>query len=266
MDDVAAAANARRALALVDLTDLNDNCTAVDVARLCNRAMGLYGITAAVCVWPRFVAQAADLVRSSGVRVATVVNFPAGGVDVAATVAETSQAVADGADEIDMVLPYASFLAGHIDVAVSMVRAVRVVAQPPMKMKVILETGEYPDLDRVAAAARLAIEHDADFIKTSTGKTSLSATLGAAVTILEQIRRSGRPVGIKPSGGIRTLDDATRYLVAADEMMGPAWATPATFRFGASGLLDAVEAAIAVTDTAVRASAADDAVPLPGSY
>ena len=76
MDDVAAAANARRALALVDLTDLNDNCTAVDVARLCNRAMGLYGITAAVCVWPRFVAQAADLVRSSGVRVATVVNFP----------------------------------------------------------------------------------------------------------------------------------------------------------------------------------------------
>lgn len=266
MDVNAAGVIARRALALVDLTDLGDHCTADDISRLCDRATGPFGNTAAVCVWPRFVAQAADRLRGSGVRVATVVNFPAGGTDVGATVAETAQAVADGADEVDVVLPYLSFLAGHTAVAASMVQAVRTSAQPPMKMKVILESGEYPDLDHVAAAARLAIEQGADFVKTSTGKTSVSATMGAAVTILEQIRRSGRPVGIKPSGGIRTLDDAARYLATADEMMGPAWATPATFRFGASGLLDALEAAVAAGQSGSPAAPGVDARPEHSDY
>ena len=248
MDSDEAAALARRALALVDLTDLSDTCTLADIDALCDRAVGPYGSTAAVCIWPRFVAQAVERLRDrGGVRVATVVNFPAGGTDVGATVAETVQAVANGADEIDLVLPYVSFLAGYSSVAVSMVQAVRVAAPPPMKLKVILESGEYPDLDHVAAAARIAIDNDADFVKTSTGKSAVSATMAAAVTILEQIRRSGRPVGIKPSGGIRTLDDAGRYLAIADEMMGPSWATPATFRFGASGLLDALETAIAAS-------------------
>lgn len=255
MDPDAAAALARRALALVDLTDLGETTSAEAIDQLCTRAVGPHGSTAAVCVWPRFVAQAADRLRGSAVRVATVVNFPAGGSDVAATVAETVQAVADGADEIDLVLPYTSFLAGYTEIATSMVQAVRIAAQPPMKLKVILETGEYPDLDHVAAAARLAIEHGADFVKTSTGKTPVSATTAATVTILEQIRRSGRPVGCKPSGGIRTLDDAARYLTIADEMMGPAWATPATFRFGASGLLDALEAAIQAAPSASSTSA-----------
>jgi deoxyribose-phosphate aldolase len=263
MDPAEAAAVAKRALALVDLTELNETCTVADVDQLCDRAVGPFGSTAAVCVWPRFVTQAADRLRDSAVRVATVVNFPEGSTDVATTVAETVQAVAAGADEIDLVLPYLSFLAGYPEIAASMVVAVRVAAQPPMKLKVILESGEYPDLDHVAAAARLAIENDADFVKTSTGKSTRSATLGAAVTILEQIRRSGRPVGIKPSGGVRTVDDVARYLVAADEIMGPSWATPATFRFGASGLLDALEATIAAAmpggsvSVAERASSGD---------
>lgn len=244
MDVEAAAGLARRALALVDLTDLGDTCSAADIDRLCRRAVGPHGSTAAVCVWPRFVAQAADALRGSGVQIATVVNFPAGTADVSSTVAETALAIAQGADEIDVVLPYQSFLAGHAAVAASMVQAVRTSAQPPMKLKVILESGEYPDLEHVGSAARLAIENGADFVKTSTGKTSVSATIGAAVAILEQIRLAGGQVGIKPSGGIRTLDDAALYLAAADQMMGAAWATPATFRFGASGLLDALEAAI----------------------
>ena len=247
MDPDEAAALAGRALALVDLTDLSDTCRLVDIDALCDRAVGPYGSTAAVCIWPRFVAHAVERLRDREVRVATVVNFPAGGTDVGATVAETVLAVANGADEIDVVLPYVSFLAGYAPVAVSMVQAVRVATPPPMKLKVILESGEYPDLDHVATAARIAIDNDADFVKTSTGKSSVSATMAAAVTILEQIRRSGRPVGIKPSGGIRTVDDAGRYLAIADEMMGPSWATPATFRFGASGLLDALEATIAAS-------------------
>jgi deoxyribose-phosphate aldolase len=177
-----------------------------------------------------------------------VVNFPAGGEDVLATVAETEQALADGADEIDLVLPYHAFLEGRIGDAAAMVTAVRAAVGAPAHLKVILESGGYPSLDHVRAAARLAIDHGADFVKTSTGKTAVSATIAASVMILDAIRTGAaagdRRVGFKPSGGIRTLDDAARYLAVADEMMGPSWATPETFRFGASGLLDALEAEV----------------------
>ena len=236
---------ARRALGLLDLTDLGDNATAEATDHLCGRAVGMFGSTAAVCVWPRFVSQARRRLVGSGVRVATVVNFPAGGDDIESVHAETSSALADGADEIDLVLPYRSFLAGRTGDAAAMIDAVRLVTTEPRLLKVILETGEYPSTDRVRAAARLAIDHGADFVKTSTGKTAVSATDGAVIAILDEIRASDRPVGIKPSGGIRTLHDANRYLAHADRIMGADWATPATFRFGASGLLDELEAVIA---------------------
>lgn len=236
---------ALRALPLVDLTDLSDDCTPDAIARLCTRAVGPYGSTAAVCVWPAFVAQAAELVGGTGVAVATVVNFPHGGGDTDTTIGETVQALADRADEIDLVLPYHSFLDGHADVAREMVAEVRRLVLAPKRLKVILETGSYPNQAQIAAAARLAIEEGADFVKTSTGKTAVSATLAATETMLHEIKASSRRVGLKPSGGIRTLDDAAAYLSQADEIMGAGWADSATFRFGASGLLDALEAAIA---------------------
>jgi deoxyribose-phosphate aldolase len=241
---MSAAGPARRALALVDLTELGDSPSPDDIDRLCDRAVGPHGSTAAVCVWPRFATQAVQRLAGTGVAVATVVNFPTGSDDVEATVAETRRALDDGVDEIDLVLPYRSFLAGRIDVAMAMVDAVRAEVTPPRRLKVILETGSYPSIESISAAARLAIDHGADFVKTSTGKTAVSATPAAVRAMLEAIRDSGRAVGIKPSGGIRTLDDANAYLAVADEVMGPQWATPATFRFGASGLLDALEAAI----------------------
>jgi deoxyribose-phosphate aldolase len=245
---MSAAGPARRALALVDLTELGDSPSPDDIDRLCDRAVGPHGSTAAVCVWPRFATQAVQRLAGTGVAVATVVNFPAGGDDVEATVAETRRAVDDGVDEIDLVLPYRSFLAGRIDVAAAMVDAVRAEVTPPRRLKVILETGSYPSVASISAAARLAIDHGAVFVKTSTGKTDVSATPAAVRAMLEAIRDSGRAVGIKPSGGIRTLDDAGVYLALADEVMGPQWATPATFRFGASGLLDALEALIDGTE------------------
>lgn len=238
------AAAARRALALVDLTNLDDAPTPEQIDRLCERAVGPHGSTAAVCVWPRFVRQASARLAGSGVVVATVVNFPSGDATVAATVTETTQALADGADEIDLVLPYRAFLAGDTAAAEAMVSAVRAAVVAPARLKVILETGGYPDQDTVRRATRLAIEQGADFVKTSTGKTSTSASLDAVRTMLTEIRESGWPVGIKPSGGIRTLADASAYLALADEIMGEHWAGPDTFRFGASGLLDALEAAI----------------------
>jgi deoxyribose-phosphate aldolase len=242
MTDTVAAA--RRALALVDLTNLDDQCTSESIDTLCRRAAGPHGHTAAVCVWPRFVRQAKRSLTGTSVLVATVVNFPAGGTEVAATVTETTQALADGADEIDLVLPHHAFLAGDVASAEAMVSAVRASVVAPARLKVILETGGYPDQDAVRRATRLAIEQGADFVKTSTGKTSVSASPEAVRTMLAEIRDSGWPVGIKPSGGIRTLDDALAYLRLADEVMGDHWATPDTFRFGASGLLDALESAI----------------------
>ena len=236
---------AARALALVDLTDLADDTTTAATEQLCRRALGPFGSTAAVCVWPRFVRKAAELLDGSDVRVATVVNFPSGGTDVDATVAETIGALHDGADEVDLVLPYRAFLDGDVRAATDMLEAVRSVVSPPARLKVILETGAYTTQAQVSAAAVLAIQHDADFIKTSTGKTGVSATPEAAETMLTVIRDLGRPVGFKPSGGIRTLDDAGTYLALADRIMGPEWASPATFRFGASGLLDALEAVLA---------------------
>ncbi len=235
---------ARRALALVDLTNLTDPCSPAAIDDLCRQAVGPFGSTAAVCIWPRFVTRAVEHLAGSGVAVATVVNFPTGDDDISTTVALTNSAISDGADEIDLVLPYRSFLSGEADVAAAMIDAVRKAAGPDVLLKVILESGGYPTLDSIRAAARLAIDHGADFIKTSTGKTYVSATIGATVMVLDAIRGADRRVGIKPSGGISTLADAARYLAVADEMMGADWVSPATFRFGASGLLHALETAL----------------------
>lgn len=237
-------ATARRALALLDLTDLSDNADEAGLAALCARAVGAPGPVAAICIWPRFVAQARTMLGRAPVRIATVVNFPQGESTGADVLAETQGAVAAGADEIDLVLPWRAFLASDVAGAEAMVRAVKDTCDG-RTLKVILETGEYPDLDRVRAASELAIAAGADFIKTSTGKTAHSASLEAARTMLEVIAASGRPVGLKPSGGIRTLADAAGYLELADAIMGPDWARPATFRFGASGLHQVLVDAIA---------------------
>lgn len=234
--------SAQRVLSLIDLTNLNDDCTEEDVVELCSRAQGEFGNTAAVCVWPRFVNLCASILRGTSIKVATVVNFPHGGTDVADVVATTIAALDAGANEIDLVLPYQSMITGDEAQVLSMLQAVREVVHAPAHLKVILETGELINPERIRRASELGIKSGADFIKTSTGKTKISATPEAVTTMLQVIRDSERPVGLKPSGGIRTVADAQQYLDLADAIMGPQWATPQTFRFGASGLLDAVEA------------------------
>ncbi len=182
--------------------------------------------------------------KGSPVRIATVVNFPAGGEDVSRVTDDTQEALSDGANEIDLVLPYNALRRGDRAVAVEMVEAVRDLVDGDRLLKVILETGELQDPKLIDAASRIAIEAGADFIKTSTGKTPVSATPEAAEIMLDAIKASGRPVGLKPSGGIRTLADAKIYLDLADRIMGPGWATPKTFRIGASSVYDALIAAI----------------------
>ncbi|MBD3845258.1 deoxyribose-phosphate aldolase [Bosea sp. SSUT16] len=247
---------ARRALALLDLTDLADDATEDGARDLCRRAVSGPVPVAAVCLWPRFVATARLALGDGPVRIATVVNFPEGGTPIAPVIRETEEALEAGADEIDLVLPWQAVLAGHTTAATAMLRNVRMRCGDRL-LKVILETGEYPDLEKVRTAAELAIAWGADFIKTSTGKTARSASIPAARVMLNVIAMAGRPVGLKPSGGIRTLADAKGYLDLADAIMGPDWATPRTFRFGASGLHGALLAAI---DGAAAGEAA------PGTY
>ncbi len=232
---------ARRAIGLIDLTDLSDDHAPGGIDELCRRARE-HG-TAAVCVWPEFVARCAELLDGSPVRVATVVNFPSGDEPVADVLAMTEAALAAGADDIDLVLPYRAFLDGDPDRASEMVAAVAALIDTPRLLKVILESGAYARSESVAAAARLAIANGADFVKTSTGKIAEGASLDAARAMLGEIAaaaQQGRTVGLKPSGGIRSFDDAMAYLDLADGVMGEGWATPSTFRYGASGVLDAL--------------------------
>jgi deoxyribose-phosphate aldolase len=150
------------------------------------------------------------------------------------------QAIADGADEIDLVIPYRALLAGEEQPVSEMIAAIREVCAPPVALKTILETGELNDPALVRNASHLAISGGADFIKTSTGKVNVNATPETADIMLTAIRESGRPTGFKAAGGVRTVADAKIYLDLADSIMGPGWARPETFRFGASGLLGAI--------------------------
>ncbi len=224
---------ARRAIPLLDLTDLSDACSQASVITLCATAREA-GV-AAVCVWPAFVAQARRALDGSPVRVATVVNFPHGGEDIAATVIETRAAIAEGAHEVDLVLPYRALMRGDAGIARDMVAAIRDACGETL-LKVILETGTLTERDRIEQASRLALEASADFLKTSTGKSPISATPEAVETMLAVLRDTGSQAGLKVSGGLKTVADAAQYLALADAAMGSHWARPATFRFGASSL------------------------------
>lgn len=247
---------AAKALSLLDLTDLSDTCDAAAIEKLCAQANTPFGPTAAICIWPRFVAQARALLGpDSPIRIATVVNFPSGDLPVDTVVSETEQAIADGADEIDLVIPYRALMAGNEDAVREMIRAVRTACKPPVVLKTILETGELKDRDLIRNASHLAISSGADFIKTSTGKVAVNATLGAADIMLNAIRESGRNVGFKPAGGVRTVSDATLYLDLAATIHGPDWAAPSTFRFGASGLLGDIIAVLEGRETGDQSAA-----------
>lgn len=238
MPDLSDAAIAARALSCLDLTDLSDLTSDQATDELCRKARA--GGVAAVCVWPQMVSRARAQLQGTEIALATVINFPAGGEDVERAVEDTDEALSDGATEIDLVMPYRAFLAGRPEVAREMVAAVRDIVDGGRRLKVILETGELRDEASIAGASRLAIEAGADFLKTSTGKSPTSATPEAVETMLGVIKQSGRSVGLKASGGIRTLDDARRYLELADRIMGPGWGKPETFRIGASGLYEAL--------------------------
>lgn len=244
------------ALSLLDLTDLTDNCTPDAIEKLCASARTPFGHAAAICIWPRFVKQArAILAADNGVKIATVVNFPSGQMPVEGVLAETRQAIDDGADEIDLVIPYRAFIDGDEQAVRTMISEVKKVCPPPVLLKTILETGELRDRGLIRSASHIAIQEGADFIKTSTGKVAVNATLEAADIMLTCIRESGRKVGFKPAGGVRTVGDARLYLNLAATIHSPDWPMPSTFRFGASGLLGDILAVLEDRERVVGAAA-----------
>ena len=232
--------NARQALHLMDLTSLNDSDTDAVIDALCAQAKTPEGHPAAVCVYPAFIGTAKNALAQQGldnVKIATVTNFPHGSDNIDIAEAETRQAVADGADEVDVVFPYRALIDGNADVGESLVKRCKQACGDRAQLKVIIESGELKTPELIRQASDLAIAGGADFIKTSTGKVPVNATPEAARIMLEAIRDSGKDVGFKAAGGVRNAEDAAIYLDMAREIMGDTWVSADHFRFGASSLL-----------------------------
>jgi deoxyribose-phosphate aldolase len=241
------------AITMVDLTTLEGQDTPGKVRALCAKAIRpdpadpTCPSVAAVCVYPDMAAVARQALGASGVHVASVATaFPSGRASLDVKLADTRDAVAAGADEIDMVIDRGAFLAGHYlqvyDEIVAVREACRRADGSSAHLKVIFETGELQTYDNVRRVSWLAMMAGAHFIKTSTGKVQPAATLPVTLVMLEAVRdhheQTGQMVGVKPAGGIRSSKDAIKYLVTVNEVAGPAWLDPAWFRFGASTLLN----------------------------
>src|SRR5688572_3046435 len=242
------------AISMVDLTTLEGADTPGKVRSLAAKARRpdpgdpTTPQVAAVCVYGDLAGVAREALGNSGIHVAAVATaFPSGRASRAVKIADVEDAVANGADEIDMVIDRGAFLTGrYLDVYEEIVAVKEACARPggqgPAHLKVILETGELVTLDNVRRASWLAMLAGGDFIKTSTGKISPAATLPVCLVMLEAVRdfraATGRQVGVKPAGGIRTTKDAMKHLVLVNETAGPDWLSPDWFRLGASSLLN----------------------------
>jgi deoxyribose-phosphate aldolase len=235
------------AISMVDLTTLEGADTPGKVRALSAKALKpdptdpSCPSAAAVCVYPDMVATVREVV-SDHLHVAAVATaFPSGRAALDIKLADTQDAVEAGADEVDMVIDRGAFLAGNLAKVHDEIVAVKEAAGSA-HLKVILETGELQTYDNVRRASWLAMEAGADFIKTSTGKIQPAATLPVTLLMLEAVRdyriATGRQVGVKPAGGIRTSKDAIKYLVVVNEIAGEDWLDPDWFRFGASSLLN----------------------------
>ena len=235
------------AIGMVDLTTLEGMDTPGKVRALCAKALRpdptepTTPSVAAVCVYGDLVGVARECVGDRLHVAAVATAFPSGRASLAVKLADTADAVAAGADEIDMVIDRGAFLAGDYDLVFDEIVAVKQ-ACGPAHLKVILETGELRTLDNVRRASWLSMLAGADFIKTSTGKIAPAATPPVTLVMLEAVRdfheATGRLIGVKAAGGIRTSKDAIKYLVLVNETVGDTWLTPDLFRFGASTLLN----------------------------
>ncbi len=235
------------ALSMIDLTTLEGSDTDQKVKQLCYKAQHLHDdleglpTVAAICVYPNLVGTAKEAIGKSGIKVAAVATaFPSGQSSLQVKKLDTQMAIDQGADEVDMVISRGQFLSGNYDFVHDEIASIKAVCGKKARLKVILETGELGDFDKVRLASEIAIHAGADFIKTSTGKISPAANMPVTLVMLETIRdhylKTGKMVAMKPAGGIRTAKQALHYLVMLRETLGDQWMSNQWFRFGASSL------------------------------
>lgn len=230
----------------IDFTTLEAFDNETKINDFCSKALSfkdndLHISVPAVCIYSTFVRQAKELLRGSGIKVATVAcAFPSGQMPFELKRREVEYCVEQGADEVDMVISRGTFLAGRLDEVYEEIKSVREACAPPVRLKVILETGELKSVENIRRASEIAINAGADFIKTSTGKSPVSATPLAAIimcdTIKEYFEATGRMVGFKPAGGMSTIDDALTYFYIVREVLGDRWLNKDYFRVGTSRL------------------------------
>ena len=230
----------------IDFTTLEAFDNETKINDFCSKALSfkdddLHISVPAVCIYSPFVRQAKELLRGSGIKVATVAcAFPSGQMPFELKRREVEYCVEQGADEVDMVISRGTFLAGRLDEVYEEIKSVREACAPPVRLKVILETGELKSVENIRRASEIAINAGADFIKTSTGKSPVSATPLAAIimcdTIKEYFEATGRMVGFKPAGGMSTIDDALTYFYIVREVLGDRWLNKDYFRVGTSRL------------------------------
>ncbi|MDX2164550.1 MAG: deoxyribose-phosphate aldolase [Gammaproteobacteria bacterium] len=222
-------ADLKTLLNCIDLTNLNDNGQESEIAQLCSQATTAQGNVGAVCIYPRFVSFVWKKLMHSPIKIATVVNFPKPNESFDKVAHDIQQAILDGATEIDAVMPH--------DDNGEFVQYCKKHCGDKASLKIILESGELDD-KTIERKSILAIQAGADFLKTSTGKIPVGATPRAATIMLNCIKNSGKPVGFKASGGVKTLEDAAIYVNLAREILGDAAFSPSRFRIGASRLLE----------------------------
>ncbi len=247
------------AISMIDLTTLEGSDTPGKVRSLCAKGSNpdpsdrTTPQVAAICVYSDMAATAKQALSAgggAGIKVASVATaFPSGRAALSVKLADTREAVAAGADEIDMVIDRGAFLSGRYGKVFEEIQAVKEACKrpsgsggEPAHLKVIFENGELSTYDNIRRASWLAMLAGADFIKTSTGKVAVNATLPNTLLMLEAVRdfraATGTQIGVKPAGGIRNAKDALRYLVVVNETVGSDWLSPDWFRFGASSLLN----------------------------
>jgi deoxyribose-phosphate aldolase len=257
-------AGLKLAISMIDLTTLEGKDTKGKVQQLCYKAMHPYDAikdiptVAAICVYPAYVSTAKKALQGSDIKVASVATaFPSGQSNLKVKLSETKFAVAQGADEIDMVISRGKFLSGNYQYVFDEIASVKE-ACGNAHLKVILETGELDTLDNVRKASEIAIYAGADFIKTSTGKIQPAATMQVTYVMLDAIKdyylKTGKMIGMKPAGGISNSKLALQYLVMLNEVLGEKWMNKNYFRFGASSLLNDILMQLVKTETGMYQS------------
>lgn len=229
---------AKQTLSLIDLTSLNDNDNDDNIVALCYKSQTDFGSTPAICIYSRFIETAKLALKTINptVKIATVTNFPHGSSDIDLAIFETDLAIKRGADEVDIVFPYHYLKQGNYKIGHEMIKRAKQ-SCGSKTLKVIIESGELKSPELIKQASEISIENGADFIKTSTGKVAVNATLDATEIMLNAIKASGKQCGFKAAGGIRTVLEAKAYLDLTSQIMGNNWINSNNFRFGASGLL-----------------------------